>query len=294
MSFPLAQLIANSLIIGSIYGLVAAGFSLIYTTNRIMHFAHGAAVTVGGYICFWSFILLGLPFWLAIINTLLISALLGLAVHKFLYEPLKKRGSSTVVLLIASVAVLILFENAILLLFGASAKAIALFPIKQGINVLGATITPLQIVIIITSFLLLLALWAFLNYTRTGRELRAVADHPELASIMGIPAKKLMTTAFIIASVLAGIAGVLIGLEQSLEPTMGTNLIVKGFSGAVIGGMTSVPASITGSLIVGFAENFGIWWLPSGFKDAITFTLLFIFLLLRPQGLFGKKTGARQ
>ncbi|MFT4250047.1 MAG: branched-chain amino acid ABC transporter permease [Candidatus Woesearchaeota archaeon] len=293
MSFPFSQLLINSLIIGSVYGLVAAGFSLIYTTNKVMHFAHGASIAVGGYICFWLFSMLGMPFWLSVILTLIASAALGYLVRTFFYAPLQKKQASSVVILIVSVALLILFENILMILFGAGVKSFQLFEITAGISVLGARITLLQIIIILSSAALLILLYFFLRYTQIGRELRAVADNPELANIQGIQADKLMTAAFLIASVLAGVAGVLIGLEQSLEPTMGTSLMVKGFSGAVIGGMTSVPASIAGSYIVGVAENFGIWWLPSGWKDAITFTLLFLFLLLRPQGLFGKKTGER-
>ncbi len=293
MSFPFSQLLVNSLIIGSIYGLVAAGFSLIYTTNKIMHFAHGASVAVGAYMCFWLFSVVGLPFWAATLLTLVLSGLLGYIVRQLFYAPLQRKKASSVIILIVSVALLILFENTIQIAFGANVKSFQLFEITAGLSILGARITPLQITIILTSAVLLLLLFLSLKYTRIGREMRAVADNPELANIQGIRAEQYMTIAFVIASVLAGLAGVLIGLEQNLQPTMGTNLMIKGFSGAVIGGITSVPASIGGSYIVGIVENFGIWWLPSGWKDAITFTLLFLFLLFRPQGLFGRKTGVR-
>ena len=123
--------------------------------------------------------------------------------------------------------------------------------------------------------------------------MRAVADNPELASIVGIHSRRISDLSFIIGSGLAGVAGILIGLEQNLEPTMGTMLIIKGFTGAVIGGVTSVPASIIGSYLLGFVENFGIWYLPSGYKDAIAFILLFIFLLAKPTGIFGINKGVK-
>jgi len=123
--------------------------------------------------------------------------------------------------------------------------------------------------------------------------MRAVSDNKELAAIAGINQKRVSDYSFIIGSVLAGIAGILIGLEQNLEPTMGTTLIIKGFTGAVIGGITSVPASILGSYLLGLAENYGIWFLPSGFKDAIAFAILFLFLLFKPNGLFGFNRGAK-
>ena len=113
------------------------------------------------------------------------------------------------------------------------------------------------------------------------------------AAIIGINHRKVTTIAFALGTMLAGVAGILIGLEQNLEPTMGTRLMLKGFTGAVVGGVSSVPASILGSYILGLVENFGIWYLPSGYKDAIAFVLLFLFLLVKPAGLFGKDKGVK-
>ena len=117
--------------------------------------------------------------------------------------------------------------------------------------------------------------------------------NPELASIVGINKEKIINYSFFIGSCLAGVAGILIGLEQSIEPTMGTHLMIKGFTGAVIGGITSVPGAVLGSYLLGFAENIGVWFLPSGYKDAIAFILLFIILLVKPKGLFGIDQGVK-
>lgn len=288
------QLLANSIIIGSIYALVACGFSLIYSTNRFMHLAHGTSVIVSAYILYWLFALLNVPFVLAIILTLALSALLGVGMYRLVYLPLQKRKSSNVILLLASVGLLILFENLILLFFGADVKTIGYIKVAKGMEILGAIITPLQIIIICVSISLLILLWIFMKRSKLGRDMRAVSDNKELASVMGINHVKIAYYSFIIGSVLAGIAGILIGLEQNLEPTMGTNLMIKGFTGSIIGGITSVPASILGSYLLGIAENFGIWYLPSGYKDAIAFILLFIFLLVKPTGLFGIKKGAKR
>ena len=288
-----AQLTVNGLIAGSIYALVASGFSLIYATNRFMHFAHGISVVVGAYILFWTFSLLGLNFYVAILLTLILSGFFGLLIYRLVYMPLQNKGASNVILLIASLGLLILFENLIQAIFGADVKTIGYIKVAQGITILGAIITPLQISIILTSIALLIGLYFFMKKTKLGRNMRAVADNRELASIVGINYRRVADYSFIIGSVLAGIAGILIGLEQNLEPTMGTILIIKGFTGAVIGGLTSVPASVLGSYLLGFAENYGIWWLPSGFKDAIAFVLLFIFLLFKPSGLFGINKGVK-
>jgi len=121
--------------------------------------------------------------------------------------------------------------------------------------------------------------------------MRAVADNKEVAQTVGIDPEKMYTYTFVIGSFLAGVAGILIGIEQNLFPQMGVSLVIKGFTGAVIGSLASVPGAVLGSLILGLVENIGIWWLPSGYKDAIAFFLLFIFLLFRPSGLLGKKVG---
>ncbi|MBI2669435.1 branched-chain amino acid ABC transporter permease [Candidatus Woesearchaeota archaeon] len=293
MTFPFLQLLFNSLIIGSIYALVAVGFSLIYSTNRFMHFAHGASVVIAGYALFTFFHLLHLHLIISILLTLAITMSIGYLMHLCIYKPLQQRKSSTVILLISSIALLILAENLILLFYGADVKSIGLIPPRTGISIGDANITVLQIFLIVISVILLIFLYLFLRHTRLGRNLRAVADNKELAAIMGLNTSRLLAFSFVIGSLLAGIAGILIGLEQNLNPMMGTSLMIKGFSGAVIGGIFSVPGSILGSYIVGGAENFGTWYLPSGYKDAITFTLLFLFLLFKPAGLFGMEKGVK-
>lgn len=290
----LVQLTINGLIAGSIYALVASGFSLIYSTNRFIHFAHGISVAVAAYIMFALFSLAGLNFYLIILPTLFLSALFGLASYRFIYLPLQNKKASNVILLIASLALLIFFQNLIQIIFGAEVKTVKYIAVREGINFLGASITPLQIVIILISIALFVTLQLFMKRTKLGKQMRAVADNKELASISGINEKSVASYSFIIGSILAGVAGILIGLEQNLTPTMGTMLIIKGFTGAVVGGIASVPASILGSYILGLAENYGIWFLPSGYKDAIAFILLFLFLLFKPSGLFGIKKGAKK
>ena len=283
------QLLINSLIAGAIYALVASGFSLIYSTCKFVHFAHGSVVAVAAYSLYFLFSSLGLNFWLAIILTIVFAGFFGWLVNKIVYEPLRKKKASSVILLIASVALLILIESLILILFGADVKTIGFIKIAKGLEIAGGIITPLQIIIIITSLVLLLLLFLLMKKTKIGKAMRAVADNKEVAEIVGISAKKIYAWSFIIGSAIAGVAGILVGLEQNLEPTMGINLIIKGFTGAIIGGIGSVPGAVLGAFLLGFAENFGIWFLPSGYKDAIAFVILFIFLILRPQGILGLK-----
>tara|TARA_B100002003_G_scaffold249192_1_gene284823 strand:+ start:907 stop:1791 length:885 start_codon:yes stop_codon:yes gene_type:complete len=289
----IGQLFVNGLIAGSIYALVASGFSLIYATNRFMHFAHGATVAIGGYLLFALFNLLGLPFFLAALGTIVLTALFGLGMNRLIYIPLQRRKGSNIVLLIASLALLTLFNNVIMIAFGPGVKSIGWLETKTGMSIGGAIITPLQIWIVAISVVLMILLHLFMKKTKLGRDMRAVANNKELASIAGINPIKISDYSFMIGSAIAGIAGILIGLEQNLFPTMSTMLIIKGFTGAVVGGITSVPGAVVGSYVVGVVENIGILWLPSGYKDAISFGLLFAFLLWKPTGIFGLNKGVK-
>jgi len=285
------QLLINSLIAGAIYALVASGFSLIYSTCKFVHFAHGATIAFSAYFLYLLFSLLGLNFWLSVILTIIFASLFGLLMDVVVYRQLRKRKASSVILLVVSFALLILFESLILILFGADVKTIGFIKIAKGLEIFGAIITPLQIFIILASFVLLFLLFFLMKKTKVGKAMRAVSDNKDVAEIIGISSKKIYSWSFIVGSAIAGIAAILVGLEQNLESTMGTNLMIKGFIGAIIGGIGSVPGVILGSYLLGFAENFGIWFLPSGYKDAIAFVILFIFLLFRPQGILGiKKT----
>jgi len=289
-----SQLIANGLIAGSIYALVAGGFSLIYSTNRFMHFAHGNIVAVGAYGLWYGFTRLGLPFVVSVLFAVAVALVSGWGTYRFIYLPLKRRGASSSILLIAGLALMFFFENLILLIFGSSVKTLNYFPTVRGLTILGATVTPRQIGIVVISLFFLLVLWFVMRYTKMGITIRAVAGHAELARIGGVNAERIQELSFIVGSAIAGIAGVLVALEQNSTPFMGTALIIKGFTGAVVGGITSLPGAVLGSYLVGLVENFGAWFLPSGYKDAIAFGVLVLFLLLRPAGILGVTKGVRE
>jgi len=288
------QLLINGIIAGSIYALVAAGFSLIYSTNRFIHFAHGTMVTVSAYFLYWLFAMLGVNFYLAGILTIIFAGFLGWLIYVGFYKQLKLKKASNAVLLVASIGLLILLENLMLLIFGADVKSLNFLEITKGYEISGAIITGLQIVIVISALILLALLFLLVRYSKLGKTMRAVADNPGLANILGINSDKICQYSFIIGSAIAGFASILIALEQNIEPVMGMNLIIKGFTGAIIGGATSLPGSILGSYLLGLAENFGIWYLPSGYKDAIAFVLLFLFLLIKPAGILGIRKGSKE
>lgn len=288
-----SQFIANGIITGAYISLVAAGFSLIYTTNRFAHFAHGAVLTAGAYLLYSLFVLLGFNFYIAAVLVVPLTGLLGLFLYLVVYKHLRKKSASSAILLIASLALMILIENILLAIFGPGVRTLAFVEVQKGISIFDAVVTPLQLVIVGTSFVLLLLLWFFIRCTKLGKLMRAVSDNPELASISGINTGRIQALGFFIGSCIAGVAAILVGLEQNLTPFMGTNLIIKGFAGAVIGGIHSLPGAVFGSFFVGMAENVGIIWLPSGYKEAIVYGLLLLFLILRPRGIFGVNRSAR-
>ena len=289
----LPQLIANGLIIGAVYALVAAGFSLLFSTNRHLHFGHGAAITAGAYALYFTLTERRMPIPSAIIIALLAAVLVGWLCFVLVYHPLKKKHASAVVLLIAGIGLLIFFENLFVLLFGTDVKVVDYIAVTKGLTILGAVITKLQLFMIAVSLALLYGLFLFLYKNKYGITMRAIANNPELAVLIGIDKIKFYHLSFVIGSFLAGVAGILIALERNVEPIMGTGLMVEGFISAVIGGVTSVTGGILGGFILGIVENLGIGFLPSGFKGAIAFTLLFIFLIFKPVGLFGIRKGTR-
>ncbi|MFH1828287.1 MAG: branched-chain amino acid ABC transporter permease [Nanoarchaeota archaeon] len=283
------QLIVNGLIAGAIYALVASGFSLIYSTNRFIHFAHGAVVAFSAYFLYFLFSMVGMNFGFAVVLTIAFATLLGWGMNVIVYKQLRKRKTSSVILLIASFALLILLESLILILFGATVKTIGYIKAATSLEILGVFITPLQIFIIISSLVLLGLFLFFMKKVKVGKAMRAVSDNKDVAEILGISSEKIYSLSFLIGSGIAGVAGILVALEQNLQPMMGTSLMIKGFIAAVIGGIGSVPGAILGSFFLGLAENIGVWFLPLGYKDAIAFVILFIFLLLRPKGILGIK-----
>ncbi len=282
----LNQLLLNGIIAGSIYALIAIGFTIIYRTVRFFHLAHGAVYTAGAYAAYTLIKLLKVSPILAVPIAVLLSALLGVVIDLLVYRPLRKEGASDLVLLLASFGAFIFVQNLIQLIYGAQILTLRSGEVKEGHHIFGAVITDVQILILLVSLFLMLVLWLFIHKTKIGKAMRAVADDPLGASVVGIDPERIIFVAFLVGSALAGIAGMLISLETNIEPTMGFTAILKGMIAAIIGGIGSIPGSVFGGFFLGLAENLGIWKIPSGWKDAISFVILIIFLLFRPSGIW--------
>lgn len=285
----IAQLIVNGLLAGAVYALIASGFSLLFTVQKFVDLSYGSLYVVAPFLTYYFFTKLKLFFPLSIILAIIITALVGILFYKLVFNPLRKQKENKITLLLASFGIFTLVEGLILLIFGASPKGYG-FPAQKGIQILGASITKLQIGIITTSIIVLLVLFLLLKKTKLGISLRAVSDNKIIASTLGMNINKISIITIIIASILASIAGISVGLDRSIFHTMGLPAVLIGFTAAIVGGIGNVPAGMLGGFFIGLIENFGILYLPSEFKAAIAYIVLILFLLFRPQGILGVKT----
>lgn len=284
------QLLLNSIIAGSIYALIAIGFTIIYRTVRFFHLAHGAVYTTGAYLAYTFIILTGINSLFSFILSIILTGILGIAIDRLVYYPLRQKNASNLIFLLASFGVFIFIQNLIQLVYGAQILTIRTGPVKEGHHFLGAVITDIQITILLVSLILMILLWIFIQKTKLGKAMRAVSDDPIAANVVGINPEKIIMTSFVLGSALAGAAGILISFETNIEPTMGFNAILKGIIASIVGGIGSIPGAVLGGFFLGFAENLGIWKIQAGWKDAIAFGILIVFLLIKPWGILGTKT----
>jgi len=293
------QLIINGAIAGSIYALIALGFTIIYRTVKFFHLAHGVVYTAGAYLAYtvvrYQLSVAGdqvsvLGWMIAIFVGIFGSTILGVLIDRLVYYPLRKRNASNLIFLLASFGVFIFIQNLIQLIYGAQILTIRTGPVKEGRHFFGAVITDVQILILVVSVVLMVLLWVFIQKTKLGKAMRAVSDDPVAANVVGINPEKIIFISFAIGSALAGVAGILISFETYIEPTMGFNAILKGIIASIVGGIGSIPGAVLGGFFLGLVENLGIWGIQAGWKDTIAFVILIIFLLLRPWGLLGTRT----
>ncbi len=287
----IAQVVADSIIAGGILSLVSIGYSLIYGILRFINFAHGDVVTTAALVFLMLFSDLQLPLAAAAIGAIIFTSLLGLAINRFVYKPLRK--AHPLQFLVAAIALSFILGALLLIFFGADVRIIKnvnnQFP-SEPIEILGAFITPVQLAIIIISLASAIGIELFLSKTKIGKEIRATADNPELATTIGIDTERVIAFAFLLASSLAAIAGIMLSADQPVNFIMGVKLGIRAFAASVIGGIGSIYGAFLGAFFLGFAENIGILFLPSGYKDAIGFFLLILFLLFRPGGILKSET----
>lgn len=289
------QQIINGVAWGSIYALIALGYTMVYGVLRLINFAHGDIYMIGAMVGYYSTRALGWskdpnPFHFVVILlvSMIACALLGFLIERGAYRPLRARSKLTA--LITAIGVSLLLENGGQLIFGADPKFFPTLIVNRPIiNTPTLVITNVQVIILVTAVLLMVALQLFVYRTRTGRAMRAVAFSHDASRLMGIDLDSVISVTFMVGSMLAAAGGVLVSLSNpKIDPLMGLLPGLKAFVAAVLGGIGNIPGAMLGGLILGVAETMVSGYLSSTYRDAIAFILLVVILLFRPAGLLGK------
>lgn len=278
------QLIVNSIIAGSIYSLVALGFNLIYGTTKFFNLSHGVLAAIGGYAVFYFSKTLGLDVLPSVIIGILITGFLGYLIDKSIFRALRQRKASGTVFLVASLGIMTALQAIVAIIFSSQFQTLSTES-SRVYEIFGGIITEVQVIILVLVILIMLGLAVLLKFTRFGEAVRAISDDEEVSKIVGIDTNKIIGRVFFIGSALAGLGGILVGFDTGIEPAMGLSLLLKGVIASIIGGIGNVYGGVLGAFFLGFVENFGIWKIPGEWKDAISFGVLIIFLLFRPQGI---------
>ena len=291
------QQIANGITIGMIYALIALGYTLVYGILQLINFAHGEIFMVGAYLGLFVYTLsqtvsgnlAATPLTISIIVLAMIgTAALGVTIERFAYRPL--RNSPRLAPLITAIGISFLLQNAVMLIFGPSDKSFPQIIKSQNYSWGNVAFTNLQILIALTSILLMVVLNAFIKNSKLGKAMRALADDPKAASLVGINPDQIISIAFLIGSGLAGAGGVMFGMYYNTINFHDGYLVgLKAFTAAVLGGIGNVPGAMLGGLLIGILESLGAGYLSSEWKNVFAFFILFLVLLLRPSGLLGSR-----
>lgn len=287
------QLIVNSLISGSIYALASVGLALTYGLLRILNFAHGHILMVGAY----AFLLfsgeLQFGILLSSLFTLLFCLVFSWLILKIFIYPFNKYSSDLP--LITTLALSTILESLVAMFFGVQVKSLNLTG-YESYEVWGVFITPVQIFIIASAFLILLSVAFVIHLSSFGRKIRALAANTFAAESLAINSSNITLIVFTFSTILSAFAGIMIGLETNLQPTMGNTYTIKAFAAMILGGLGNIWGTLAGSILLGFVENFSIgldfgdYNVPAGYKDAFAFMIILLMLLFKPKGFFNTKS----
>ena len=288
------QLIINSLISGSIYALASTGLALTYGLLRILNFAHGHIIMLGAYLFYLFNNILELGFFSTVVLTALSSILVAIVTLLIFITPFLRLNY--ILPLITTLALATMIEAAVSMLYGVDVKSLGSSMDYTSLEIYGIYITPIQIIIIGSALLLLSILAFIIHSTSLGRKVRALSEMPHAAEAIGINSSGISYTIFILSTLISVYAGIMVGFETNLQPTMGNSYTIKAFAAMILGGLGNVWGTVVGSYLLGFIENFSIgldfgdFSVPAGYKDAFAFLIILLVLLFRPQGLFNSRT----
>ena len=284
----LANLI-NGISLGSVYAIIALGYTMVYGIAKMLNFAHGDVIMVGGYIAFCSIMYLGWPPALAVVAAMVVCTVLGIVIERLAYKPL--RNATSLAVLITAIGVSYFLQNVALLIWSANTKVFPnIFEKLPGIPLGDTTIAPVNVITVLANIVIMIVLTLFTTKTKMGKAMRAVSEDKGAATLMGINVNRTISLTFAIGSGLAAIAGVLLCTAYpTLMPTTGAMPGIRAFTAAVFGGIGSIPGAMLGGILLGVIEIFGKAYISTQLSDAIVFAVLIIVLLVKPTGLLGHK-----
>ena len=280
----------NGISLGSVYAIIALGYTMVYGIAKMLNFAHGDVILIGAYTCFCAVAYVNLPPILGILLAMIVCTVLGVIIEGLAYRPLRKSSSLTV--LITAIGVSYFLQNAALLIWGSAPKTFSSVVPFDSISLFDGQliITPESIVTVLACVVIMVGLTLFTKKSKMGKAMRAVSEDKDAAELMGINVNTTISMTFAIGSALAAIAGVLLcSAYPVLIPTTGAMPGIKAFTAAVFGGIGSIPGAMIGGILLGIIEIFARSYISSDLADAIVFAVLIIVLLVKPTGLLGKK-----
>jgi branched-chain amino acid transport system permease protein len=285
----LEQQLFNALSLGCVYALFALGFTLVFGVLGVVNLSQGAVFMVGAYAALMAITRMNFPLWAAVLFAFAFSGLVGVLIDRLVLKPLRRRNAPHLIPMIATIGLAIAINSLVQGLFGAENQRFPSEVLPQdSLQFAGVSVTVLELGIILLSFLLMTVLLLTLKKTQLGRALRAIAESPKAARLLGINVDGLFLLTSFVAAGLGGISGVLIGLySNALFPLMGQPMLHKGIAVIILGGMGDIRGAMLAGLFLGFAEVLSVAYIGSDMRDAVAFGLLFLVLLVRPKGLFG-------
>ncbi len=285
----LLQVLVSGFVIGCVYGLIALGYSLIYKASGLMNFAQGDVLTLGAFLGYTFYSLLGLPYWLALLLTVLTAFVFGLCMERFVIRKLVSKHVMAIYIVLATIAVSYILQNTIQAIW--STKMLnypAVFPIPS-VEILGVMVQSESVFCIVMSFLCMVGLQMFMKHTRFGTAMRASAMDPKAAQACGINTSLSTGITWGIAAGMAALAGILLGPIYGVFIMLGSTIGRKGFAGAIMGGYGNFLGAIVGGILLGLIETLTASYLSSTYKDMFAYALLLIFLFVKPTGIFNER-----
>ncbi|AYW49953.1 branched-chain amino acid ABC transporter permease [Tetragenococcus halophilus] len=281
------QQLINGLSVGSVYALIALGYTMVYGIIKLINFAHGDIYMIGAFVSYFMFLNLELNIFVTLALTMLVTAILGVIIEKVAYKPL--RNSPRITALITAIAVSYLLQNIMLYVVGPEAKSFPQIIQNKQYTIGSVSIGQMEILLLGTSLVLMVLLQFIVQKTKMGKAMRAVSIDTKAAELMGINPNTIISFTFLLGSALAGAGGLLVGMYyNTINPMMGTAPGLKAFVAAVLGGIGVIPGAMVGGLLIGMVEVMISAYGNSMIRDAVVYFILILILLIRPSGLFGK------